>query len=242
MPSTFTQLVLFVLLALPGLPYLAVRRRERSDLDRSVLRETVNAVAAGFIADVIAIFPAWLVATWWPAVALDTEALIANTSAYLADHYTRVSLWLLVILILAAAIAYGLGHLVNARVTTHPSTASSWDLLFYNWGKERPMLVGCELDDGAWLQGRLGSANTDVVEHADRDLVLVQPLQAIDAGQTDLKPLDDFSAVSISARNIRALYVTYLEAEPTKPGSAIVSQPSSAAVSDEAPQSTLQER
>ncbi|MCD0446442.1 DUF6338 family protein [Glycomyces sp. A-F 0318] len=239
MPTTFTQLALFVLLALPGLPYLAVRRRERSDLDRSVLRETVNVVAAGFIADVIAIFPAWLIATWWPAVALDVGALIANAPAYLAHHYTRAGLWLLVVLLTAAAIAYSLGRLVNWRVPTHPSSGSSWDLLCHGWLQGRPMRVGCELDDGSWLEGDLGSANTDITEHADRDVILVQPLHAIEPEQMTLKPLTDFSAVCVSARNIRVLYVTYLDrqAEATSSAAAVVNQISSAAASDGAPTS-----
>lgn len=213
MPTTLGQIVFFALLVLPGIPYLEVRRRQRSNLERSAFRETVNVVVVGLIADTVVLFAAWLVATIWPAVGIDVSALLTDASVYLANHYVRIGLWLVVVLAVAAVASWGAGHLVNKKLSTHPANMSSWELVFNFWRDDQPTLVGCELDNGGWVQGQLASSNIDATDIADRDLVLAQPLHAIEPGKTQLQPIDG-SVLVVSARNIRTLTVTYLAKDP----------------------------
>jgi len=74
------------------------------------------------------------------------------------------------------------------------------------------------------------------------DRAVARTLQAMEAGETDVKSLEGFSAVCVSARNVRGLYVTYLEAERAPSSPAIISQTSSAGASDAVPTSTPPER
>lgn len=213
MPSTLSQIVFFALLVLPGIPYLEVRRRQRSNLERSAFRETVNVVVVGLVADTVVLFLAWPVATIWPAVGIDVSALMTDPSIYLANHYVRVGLWLVVVLAAAAVASWGAGHVVNRKLSTHPANMSSWELVFNFWRGDRPTLVGCELDNGGWVQGKLASSNIDATDIADRDVVLAQPLHARVPGKMELEPIDG-SVLVVSARNIRTLTVTYLVKDP----------------------------
>jgi hypothetical protein len=63
------------------------------------------------------------------------------------------------------------------------------------------------LRDGSYIGGFLDWYNTSIEEVADRDLALVAPI-TVRKAQTE--EVTDFGVVIVSARDIAALYVSYL--------------------------------
>jgi len=72
-----------------------------------------------------------------------------------------------------------------------------------------PPSIGCELNDGSYLGGELFTYNSDEDETGDRELALSSPITYRAAGD-DPVDLEDVGAVSVSARQIKFLTVSYL--------------------------------
>lgn len=207
MPTTLTGLLLLVLLLLPGIAYVAVRERATPEQRRSPFRETAAVVAAGVVADLVALLLVLLTARLWPQATLDIGALIRDTPGYVHAHYTLIVLWAAGFVAVAAGIAAG-GALLLGRGSPHPSTMSSWWTLFDYWHPGTVRHIQCELDDGTCITGQLGDWNTTATDTPDRDLILAAPITYRRAGSTEYHP-HPVSVVCISARHIVAMFVAY---------------------------------
>lgn len=73
--------------------------------------------------------------------------------------------------------------------------------------------VGLMLDDGHFVDGTLWTFSADADEIADRDIVLQQP-RLREPGKADLNDMIGIDGIIVSARNIRAVTVTYLDQQP----------------------------
>lgn len=87
---------------------------------------------------------------------------------------------------------------------------SAWYEMFEPENKDR-VYVGCDLRDGSYIAGVVAWFSTDTDDIADRDVVLGSPLTRRLNGKTS--DLDGVHRVIVSAREIAAMYVTYLSPE-----------------------------
>lgn len=225
MPTTLTGLLLFVVLLLPGFAYVIGRERHGTGLQLSPFRETaaVAAASVSFELIVLAIFA--VVRALFPSVTPDAGALVRDGSAYLRSHYGQFSLWAISLLSLSVAMAYsaslprprkwasklhlrGYYPLKWMEAYPHSSTVSGWWTLFEEWGAERDIRIGCMLDDGSYVEGRLGSFSREGDDGPDRDIILAEP---IDYGPTGAESAFPYacSALCVSATRIVQMFVTY---------------------------------
>jgi len=71
------------------------------------------------------------------------------------------------------------------------------------------------LEDGRYVEGYVEWYNTDVDEVPDRDLVLIRPSVVFPDGvRVSYEEAKSFRSVIISAREIRALWFSYLDPGP----------------------------
>lgn len=227
-PSDLTGLLLFVVLLWPGFGYNSVRARRRPDRQLTSLQQTVIIVTASLSAlaatgVVFAIIRALL-----PGVTPDVRAVLFSTHAYLQGHYVRTAWWAFAFLAVAIAGAVGTaeaqdsGWLSRSRylralaAPPDPSTQSGWWIAF------RPGLeaghevhVGCTLDDGSYVSGRLRSYSQVAEDTADRDLVLRAPIKVRPRGAAEAREVPNISWMTISARHVVTMTVTYVSRVPS---------------------------
>jgi Family of unknown function (DUF6338) len=218
MPTTLTGLILFVVLLLPGIAYVVGRERHTSVQQFSAFRETAVVVAASVSFELIVLVVFAVIRTVWPGLTPDVGALVRNSNAYLrgegghAGHYGQVAVWAVVLLGLAIVLAYtATFRRIRKRFGKYPheSTTSAWWILFDTWLEGRDVHVGCNLDDGSYVEGKVGSFSRDSEETSERDLILSQPILYRSPGSPDAVSYEA-SAVCISAGKIVTMFVTYI--------------------------------
>lgn len=237
MPTTFTGLLLFVVLLLPGFAYLVGKERVGTERRLSPFRETVSIVAASVISEMFVALVPGIVLLWLGV--FDRPS----------DHYRLLVTCGVVVVVIATALAYlwsvpdvrdavaaipgkiseaepswlklrWLDRFVDTQYP-HPSTVSSWWMLFERFREDSTVQVGCLLDDGSYVSGELSSFNPSADEVPDRELVLARgdgvPLLYRPSPHS---PAQNFpaGAVCVSARHIVAMFVSYLD--PTIPAGA----------------------
>lgn len=214
MPTTFTSLIMFALLVMPGVAYVTRRQREMPYQDRSVFRESVTVAVAGIAFNLAVLVPVLAAAAVWPHAVIDVGALIAEPRVYLAEQWVRAGLSATTIL----AAATGLALLASRKPSQlHPSDSSSWEVIFGEWRQDcavsssEPLqtYVGCDLDDGSWIGGYLGNYNPTTAENGDRDLLLVGPIRYRAKPDHGTETCEGIDAACIPARNIRTVHVAY---------------------------------
>lgn len=212
MPTTFTGLLLFVVLLLPGFAYLVGKERAGTERRTSPFRETVSIVAASVTTELVVTLAAWPL---W-AISIDTSRLLIDPEAEWKAAPGRFVVWGLGLLVAAVALAYAATlptvRRLGRRFTgtyPHPSSVSAWWMLFeeYRHGSDRH--VGLLLDDGSYLQGTLISFNQNADDIPDRDLLLTAPITYRASGAAEASALD-CGAACISARRVVAMTVAYV--------------------------------
>jgi len=222
MPTTLTGLLLFVVLLLPGFAYAIGKERNSVTQRPSPFRETAAVVAGSvvFILVVLALFA--VVRTVWPTVTPDVGALVRDPSVYLRGasgqpgHYAQVGVWAAGMLAFAVLLAY-LATLRRIRAGAakvlgpypHESAASAWWILFEKWEEGRDIHIGCILDDGSFVEGKLGSFSRESDEVPERDLILAQPIRYRAPGDNADGTPYECGAVCVSAARIVAIFVSY---------------------------------
>ena len=236
MPTTFTGLVLFIVLLLPGFAYLVGKERHGVERRTSGFRDTVSVVAASVAVELpllIITSPLW-------SRSVDVNKAINNPG----DHLAVLTVWGAALLLCASAITYLwswprtrrkldqiLGHFkgrlswIPDMIGTgypHASTVSAWwitlrqrrDEIRAELGTDPTITVGCYLDDGSYIVGGLAYFSQLADETPDRDLILAEPYHR-PAGGRALEKLDTHVAV-VSARRIVAMTVKYY-VSPSEP-------------------------
>ena len=227
-PSDLTGLLLFIILLWPGFAYNSVRARRRPDRQLTSLQETVIIVTASLAALVGtgAIFA--IIRVLLPGVTPDVRAALFSTHAYLQGHYVRTAWWAVTFLAVAVLGAMGVAevqegqwlrrsrYLRGLAAPPDPSTQSGWWIVF------RPGLdaghgvhVGCTLDDGSYVSGRLRSYSQVAEDTADRDLVLRAPIKVRPRGAAEAQEVQNVTWMMISARHIITMALTYVSRAPS---------------------------
>lgn len=227
-PSDLTGLLLFVILLLPGFAYNSVRARRRPDRQLTALQETVIIVTASLAALVATGVVFAIIRTLLPGVTPDVRAALFSTHAYLQGHYVQTAWWAVAFLAVAILGAIGVAEAQESRWLSRsrylrglaappdPSTQSGWWIAF------RPGLdaghqvhVGCTLDDGSYVSGRLRSYSQVAEDTADRDLVLRAPIMVRPPGATEAREVPNVTWMTVSARHIITMAVTYVGRVPS---------------------------
>lgn len=226
MPTTLTGLLLFVVLLLPGFAYLVGKERAGTERRTSPFRETVAVVAASVTTELAVVVASVL---FWSR-SLDVDQLIEDPGTYWREHPGPLVAWGLGLLSTATAIAYvATIPAVRRRFRwltgdyPHPSSVSSWWLLFDEWPARMrkahglddvTIRVACCLSDGSLIEGTVADFNQLADDVPDRDLILVAPIERRTLDGTRQKMRSH--AACVSARDITSLLV-YYRGEPSPP-------------------------
>lgn len=222
MPTTLTGLLLFVVILLPGITYVAIRERKTPEQRRSAFRETAAVATVSIAANAAALTLFSLVHTLWPDATPEVDRAVQDMDVYFRDNYAEVTLWSVAILAAAIVIAAVAAVVAGKVRNPHPAEMSSWWLLFDDWPRrmnkrmERKDIyarAACYLNDGSMVEGTVQDFNRLTDETPDRDLILVRPIKRLGA---DGNPVNVKShAASISARDIRTMLL-YYESPPVE--------------------------
>lgn len=224
MPTTVIGLLIFLVLLAPGLTYSTFRASSRPVVKPTALQEVSGIALRSAIFDGLALGVFAVLRTARPEATPDVGALIRTPDEYFREHYAQVTLWGTGLMALACIMA-----LWAARVADHagligaleklglsPQGRSSqepaWWVLFEGAPEDSIVYAGCTLEDGTYFGGWVNSYSPDSDETADRELTLASPIQYRAAGAAVVEDLA-VSAVSISARRLSYLTVTYVPEE-----------------------------
>jgi len=208
MPTTLTGLLLLVVILLPGITYVAIRERNTPEQRRSAFRETATVATISILANIVALGIFALVRILLPNMTPDIGEMVDDTESYVRESYASVTLWSLAVFALAVVLAALAANTVGGNAG-HPSTMSAWWMLFRRYNPEKFRHVGCFLDDGSWVEGRLASFNKSADDTPDRELILVEPIKFAFARKDRATPYPA-NAVCISARRIVTMFVSYM--------------------------------
>ncbi|MGF0174105.1 DUF6338 family protein [Streptomyces sp. Marseille-Q5077] len=217
MPSTFLGLVLLVMCLVPGFVYSAARDTVLPERTSSAFRETTRVVLASLALDTLALAVFGALRATAPGITPDVGRLVREGWGYARDHYLALAWWSLAVLAIAAALGAGAARLLP-RGAGPVTVESSWWLLLGRYPAEagaKSAYVGCELVDGSYLGGTLKHFAHQAEETGDRELALVAPLEYRPHPGQPVRPLTGHQLVSVSARQIKFLTVTYLDHVPT---------------------------
>ena len=107
---------------------------------------------------------------------------------------------------------------------------SSWWLAFSAYPPDEvEIYVGCNLDNGSHVSGRLYSFSQVAEDTPDRDLLLRDPISVRPAGAAHSAVIDRAGLVAISARHLVTMTVSYVTRDSaTKPTPAVTDVPAPA--------------
>jgi Family of unknown function (DUF6338) len=219
MPTTFTGVLLFLVLLLPGFAYLVGKERSGTERHTSPFRETVAIVAASASSEIAVLILLAAARLWWPSLTPDMGGVVRGGSAYLRQHYRELAAWGIAMLAVSVVLAYAatlpairraMAALPLVGPYPHDSTVSAWWLVLERLAEGREVHVGCILDDGSYVRGRLQSFNNSANDDPDRELVLAAPI-AYRPSQDDEEQPYPVSGACVAARHIVTLFVSYAE-------------------------------
>jgi hypothetical protein len=208
-PTTLVGLLVFLVLLVPGFAYTLRRERVASSRDVSVFRETVELAFVSVVADAVVLLLFAGARALFPSLTPDPRQLLRDPGRYGLDHLGLVAAWGGGLLVVAAALAtLAAGPPFRRRKREHEAYASAWTLLFSEHPGAR-IYVGCLLDDGSYVTGRLRTYSRASEDDEDRDLTLTGPISYRGPGDTNAAVLPDVGAAAISARRLTLLTVSY---------------------------------
>lgn len=226
-PSGVAGVLLFILLLWPGFAYSSIRARRRPERQQTALRETVSIVSVSLTALVVTGILFAILRSIFPGATPNIDRLIFHSRTYLERQYVLVAWWALVLLALAVlgsggiAIAQSSDRLSKMRMLRwfaappDPSTMSSWWVAFTEYSPaDVEIHVGCTLDDGSYISGRLYSFSQAGDDTADRDLLLRDPIRVRPPGAASAQEMERAGLVAISARHLVTMIVTYVSRNP----------------------------
>lgn len=225
-PSGLWQLLLFLVLLTPGAAFVLVKERRGPRQSLTALREVLRIVCASILADALALALFGLLRVCAPGLTPDAGALVREPGRYARGHYLSLLWWGAALLALAVAVAAVASSRELAERATrlpllrrlaprrpHESGVSAWWLAFTEH-PEAEVHVGCSLEDGSYLTGRLRSFSTKEEDDADRELILTGPISHRPPGSAVVHELPEVGSVVLSARRITFLTVSYVVPEP----------------------------
>lgn len=232
MPTTLAGLLIFLVLLAPGLAYSTFRASSRPVIKPTTLQELSGIALRSALFNGLALALFAVVRVWLPHATPDVGFLVRDPNGFVQEHYAQLALWGTGLLAVACALAIvsaraaddtWLSRLLN-RVGFNPRGRSrqepAWWVLFENPPEGSIVHAGCTLEDGTYFGGWVNSYSPDSDETADREMTLSAPIQFRAPGADSEVEELPISAVSISARRLSYLTVTYVEQDPDQPDEA----------------------
>lgn len=223
MPTTFLGLVLFVALVAPGVCYVIRREARRGERQLSPLRESATVVLVGLLCDILILSGLAGIQALSKTNTPDLAAFVASPAKFATKNLALVWWWSIALLAAACILGLILGGLSLDKVAKGKSQpnrlrrflsdrlgpvefASAWSK-YLGAFEDEVVQCSCILEDGSWIGGNVRWFNTDLEETADRDLVLITPIQFRYPEETEVHQLSD-DLIFISARRILFFSIT----------------------------------
>lgn len=229
MPTSFTGLLIFIAALAPGFAFLmVVERGPRSQVERSVLRETACIVLASVLSNAVAGALFAIARSLAPKYTPRPSELVKGGKTYVADHLGLVAMWSLVFFAVALTMAVVAAGILNRprvmqsirawRITKWlvPEAGVTMDSAWWKLLKvELPTAyrrLTCTLDDGTVIEGWLLSFNPAASESSDRELALSAPLSITKPGAEPRT--ESYGSIVISAGRLQHFVVDYFGRPP----------------------------
>jgi hypothetical protein len=226
-PADLTGLTVFIILLWPGFAYNSVRARNRPDRQLTSLQETVTIATASLTALAVTGLLFGLIRILWPGGTPDIRRLLFDRQSYLPGHYVLTGWWAVALLAIAVLGSIGVAEAQSSERLSRipwltwlaappdPSVMSAWWVAFkYRVPKKVDIYVGCVVDDGSYVSGKVRTFSQVAEDSADRDLVLQAPIRVRPPGGSQAELIDRAALMTISARHIVTMTVSYVRRQP----------------------------
>lgn len=219
LPESLLGGLLLVILLAPGFCFVTRRDRHFPARSPGALHETAELVVVSVVCNLTVLMLLGLLRAALPEFTPDIGRLAREGAAYVREEYLTLFCWSAALLAISCFLASlfvppewltkRLPQRVRRRFPHNPSIEhnSSWSELFL-LEPECVVYLQCELVDGTLIAGALFAFNPQLDESGDRELVLTSPEMRRN-GDHSPTPIDA-AVVSIAARSIRYLTVSYL--------------------------------
>lgn len=227
MPTTFVGLALYTVFLFPGYVSYVQRRRLAPQRQLSPLLETISLLSVSVVANLVALCLFGVLRVLAGEHTPDLLRWMEKGGRYADERVLYLGAWSVGLLGVACLIAWSwataaastrvgrLAKILNPVIVD----ASTWYHIFEDQpdapeGEQAFPYLGCTLDDGSFIAGRLTWYSTEVEETPDRELALVGPFTMRSASGkvvTEKAPI-----MILSARCIQRLTVTWVN-EPIPP-------------------------
>lgn len=228
-PSSLVGLLMFVVLLAPGFAYAIRRERSIPAAQESAFRETLQVIATSLICVSFVVVAFFVARVFWPSLP-DVIGLIQGTRSAALSQLRDLYWWPFALLGAATILGFvaadprlakRMGQMARwaparavlgtARTDIQPHSA--WYRVLHMHDDDPGQIhVGLELDNGAYVQGRLSSLNVLPEETGDRDILLHAPLSLRTTRGTEHVLSTQYLVAS--ARHIRRMDVSHLREEP----------------------------
>ncbi len=232
-----------VLLA-PGLAYVLRHERLVPARSDSGFRESLRVIFVSVACLTVTSVLLAVLRGLFPANTPDVGEVVRNPSGAISDHHADLAWWSLASVLFATLLGAVAADPRVVRLLRRASRAkrvrwltgatdtgiraiSAWYQVMhlYDDSNPGPILVGGQMDDGTYIEGRVVSFNPAGDDDADREILLSAPLHLTTANGVRQEFAAQFTV--ISARRIVRLDVTHLVPEGfSGEGAAASSQPS----------------
>lgn len=238
MPTTLGQVVVFLLLGLPGLMWLHVRERRLPRWTRSALREiaefvTISAGTNGFGLGL----SLWL---WEALSSFSARSVLSDLTSYYRREPPLTLAWLGTGLLIATVLSIGLAYLTETEPQLKPGKRNNlppWYFAITAETQDPPAgsdglveadpsipstLIICYLDDGTQIAGLAGPYTDDPGLEGKRDIVLRAPTVGWPEGHSKPNTAIGTTNAVINEQHIRWLTTTKLTPDAARQYVAIV--------------------
>jgi hypothetical protein len=216
-------LVFLVLLLVPGLAFAARHEKRTPRREHSAFREAGQVTVASLVCDAAVLTAFAVLATVLPRWVPDPAGLVQHPGSYAGTHYSSLGLWLLGLTLLAVALAAVLALNLPGLPGEIEYVSAWWEAFTSATAQTGPIYVGCTLTDDTYIGGELYRFSSDVHETADREIMLVGPIDVRPPGEGSVATSMEVGLVIAS--QLRYITVTYLDgsqATATAPGAVVL--------------------
>ncbi len=219
MPATFVQLLLFVIFLVPGFLHYVQRRSRVPQRSLSPLVEAATLGTVSLVTNAITLGVFAVVRLFLGGHSPEPRRVFEEGLGYTGPRLGYSLVWFAGLVAMSCVIAFVLGARpgpvawLAERFAPAIVDVSAWYHVFDEGPVGKRVYVGCDLEDRSYVGGFLDWYSTDVEETDDRDFVLAEPITFRPPDDVEDRTIQEFSRLVISARDVRRLYVSYVDPE-----------------------------
>ena len=218
MPSTLFALAVLVILVLPGAVFAVQTDKRLPTRELSPLRELSVIAGVGVLCDSIILLIFGVIRAAFPKITPDVGSIERLGMAYVKLHFVSIGWWAICLFLASCGLAYAFGKFSSKTARDEDperiTFESQWWRLFHNIYPEAYRYVGCHLQDDSYISGYLVGYSVNADETPDREISLGAPISYRPSAANQATELKDVAAVTVSARQLKFLTVTYTYFHP----------------------------